>query len=165
MTSKINLKKRHQLETASDALKSYDLSWFLHLIGDLHQPLHCTSRVSATQPDGDSGADGVKLTSPANLHTFWDGVLGGGDAPLTALNGISNLPNPPASLANDLDVSHWIDESFNIAQQSPYKTPIGAGSGPFTLDLRYKKQARKLAAQRVALVGARLAEILNQELK
>ena len=28
-----------------DALKSYDLSWFLHLMGDVHQPLHCTARV------------------------------------------------------------------------------------------------------------------------
>jgi S1/P1 Nuclease len=28
-------------------LKSYDLSWLLHLVGDLHQPLHATTRVSA----------------------------------------------------------------------------------------------------------------------
>jgi len=29
-----------------DTLKSYDLSWLLHLVGDIHQPLHATTRVS-----------------------------------------------------------------------------------------------------------------------
>jgi hypothetical protein len=53
-----------------DKLKSYDLSWLLHLVGDLHQPLHSTTRVGATDLDGDDGGNGVKLTSPANLHTF-----------------------------------------------------------------------------------------------
>jgi len=65
-----------------DKLKSYDLSWLLHLIGDVHQPLRSTTRVSTTKPDGDDGGNGVKLTSPANLHTFWDDVLGGGNASL-----------------------------------------------------------------------------------
>jgi S1/P1 Nuclease len=30
-----------------EKLKSFDLSWLLHLVGDLHQPLHATTRVSA----------------------------------------------------------------------------------------------------------------------
>ena len=29
-----------------DALKSYDLVWLIHLIGDIHQPLHATTRVT-----------------------------------------------------------------------------------------------------------------------
>jgi S1/P1 Nuclease len=149
-----------------DALKSYDLSWFLHLIGDVHQPLHCVTRVSAAQPEGDDGGNGVKLTSPSNLHSYWDGVLGGGNAPSTALNAISTLPNAPATAANDLDVSHWIDESFETAKQTAYKKPpIGAGAGPFTLSQSYKTAARKLAEKRIALAGARLAKILNEELR
>lgn len=149
-----------------DALKSYDLSWFLHLIGDVHQPLHCTTRVSALQLEGDDGGNGVKLISPANLHSYWDGVLGGGNAPSTALNAISTLPNAPASAANDLDVSHWINESFEAAKLTVYKKPpIGAGAGPFTLTQTYKTTARKLAEKRIALAGARLAKILNEELK
>jgi S1/P1 nuclease len=77
----------------SDELKSYDLSWLLHLMGDAHQPLHCATRVSATKPDGDDGGNAVKLTTPgpANLHSFWDDVLGIGSAPSTALKAISNL--------------------------------------------------------------------------
>jgi S1/P1 Nuclease len=153
---------------APDPLKSYDLSWLLHLIGDVHQPLHCTMRVSATQSEGDDGGNGVKLTSPgpANLHSFWDAVLGGGNAPSTALNAIATLPTPPASVVNDLDVSHWIDDSFTAAQQTAYKLPpIGAGAGPFTVTQAYKTAARKLAQKQVALAGARLAKILNEELR
>jgi S1/P1 Nuclease len=149
-----------------EKLKSYDLSWLLHLIGDLHQPLHATTRVRAADPDGDDGGNGVKLTSPANLHTFWDGVLGGGDAPSTALNAILTLPNAPANAVNDLNVDHWINESFDAAKQTTYKSPpIGAGAGPFTLTLAYKTTARNLAEKRIALAGARLAKILNEELK
>jgi len=67
-----------------------------------YQPLHSTTRVSATDLDGDDGGNGVKLTSPANLHTFWDGLLGGGDAPSTALNAILTLQDAPESAVNDL---------------------------------------------------------------
>ena len=152
--------------SSPDELKSYDLSWLLHLIGDVHQPLHCTTRVSASMPEGDDGGNGVKLTSPSNLHSYWDGVLGGGNAPSTALNAISTLPNAPSAAANDLDVRHWIDESFEAAKQTVYKKPpIGAGAGPFTLSQAYKTAARKLAEKRIALAGARLAKILNEELR
>jgi S1/P1 Nuclease len=149
-----------------DKLKSYDLSWLLHLVGDLHQPLHSTTRVSATDLDGDDGGNGVKLTSPANLHTFWDGVLGGGDAPWTALNAIVALQDAPKSAANDLNVSDWIKESFDAAEHTAYKSPpIGAGAGPFTLTMAYGTAARNLAQKRIALAGARLAKLLNEELR
>jgi len=35
---------------SSDDRKSYDLVWLLHLLGDVHQPLHCVTRVSADHP-------------------------------------------------------------------------------------------------------------------
>ncbi|MCI0338239.1 MAG: S1/P1 nuclease [Acidobacteria bacterium] len=164
--TQINAFRAVLASNSPDALKSYDLSWFLHLIGDVHQPLHCTTRVGATQPKGDDGGNGAKLTtSPGNLHSFWDGVIGKGNTPSTALNAISTLPNAPASAANDLDVGHWINESFEAAKQTVYKSPIGAGAGPFTLNQAYKTTARKLAEKRIALAGARLAKILNEELR
>ena len=92
-------------------------------------------------------------------------MLGNESSPLTALNAISALPSPPASAADDLDVSHWLEECFEAAQQTVYKPPIGAGEGPFTLTPAYKTAALKLAQQKVALAGARLAKILNEELR
>ena len=85
--------------------------------------------------------------------------------PSAASLAISTLPAPSASAANDLDVSHWMDECFKDAQQTVYKTPIGAGAGPFTLTPAYKTEALKLAQKRIAIAGARLAKILNEELR
>src|SRR5712691_10823722 len=58
-----------------DSLKSYDLVWLLHLVGDVHQPLHCTTRVSINDKEGDSGGNGVSLGS-GNLHAYWDDLPG-----------------------------------------------------------------------------------------
>jgi hypothetical protein len=61
-------------------LKSYDLVWLMHLVGDLHQPLHCTARFAKTQKQGDGG-NGAKVCATScrdSLHTFWD------DAPAEA---------------------------------------------------------------------------------
>src|SRR5262245_14511587 len=64
------------------------------------------------------------------------------------------------------DVQHWIDESFNEAKSTVYKNPpIGPGIGPFTLTQVYRTAARTLAEKRIALAGARLAKILNDELR
>jgi hypothetical protein len=149
-----------------DRLKAYDLSWLLHLVGDIHQPLHGVTRVSAASPEGDDGGNGTKLTAPANLHTFWDDVLGTGQEPAPAITAIANLPVVPPAMADDLDVLHWIEESINAAKTTAYQEPlIGNGNGPFTLTSAYEAEAKTLAQQRVALAGARLAKILNEELR
>ena len=41
--------------SSSDELKSYDLVWLLHIVGDIHQPLHASTRVSQPDPAGDAG--------------------------------------------------------------------------------------------------------------
>src|SRR5215469_6494495 len=62
-----------------DPVKSYDLVWLIHLVGDVHQPLHCSTRVSAANPKGDQGGNLVVIAGPAKeLHAFWDGALGEG---------------------------------------------------------------------------------------
>ncbi len=151
-----------------DALKSYDLSWLLHLVGDVHQPLHATARFGKAQRDGDAGGNLVNVCDPScgtRLHAFWDDILGTGDSPADALAVAKALPPAPAASANVGDASKWIDESFKAARQSVYVTPIGLGKGPFTITPKYRSDAVELARKRVALAGARLANILNNELK
>jgi hypothetical protein len=93
-------------------------------------------------------------------------VLGRGDSPVIARTAAVNLPAAPSNAANDLDTQHWIDESFNAAKGVGYQNPpIGPGTGPFTLSQTYRAAARTLAEKRIALAGARLAKILNDELK
>src|SRR5262249_9837412 len=54
---------RHALAatSGSDDLKSYDLSWLLHLVGDAHQPLHCATRVSRSEMEGDDGGNAERV--------------------------------------------------------------------------------------------------------
>ena len=153
-----------------DPLKSYDLVWLLHLIGDVHQPLHSATRVSAPDPQGDSGGNGVKLCgspckSKTALHAFWDDIPGTGKDPATAVNVGTKLPKANATLASDDKTADWIAESFDAAQKSVYVAPIGPGDGPFTLTPAYKTAARKVANARLSLAGIRLANVINNELK
>jgi hypothetical protein len=67
-------------------------------------------------------------------------------------------------LASKSDAADWVKESFD-AKSAVYRAPIAAGLGPFTITPAYKSAARTLAKQRVALAGARLANMSNTELK
>ena len=154
--------------SATDDLKSYDLAWLLHLTGDVHQPLHSAARYGKTQPDGDQGGNLVKLSPPPpknELHAFWDNLLGTSKLPGDAVIAGKKLKPANPALAGKLDVAVWVDESFQDAQHKVYKKPIGLGEGPFKITPAYQKAAFALAQQRVALAGARLANILNNELK
>ncbi|HEY1423847.1 MAG TPA: S1/P1 nuclease [Candidatus Acidoferrum sp.] len=151
---------------SDDGLKSYDLAWLLHLVGDVHQPLHASTRVSSTDPEGDAGGNLVKLDcAKCELHFFWDDLLGTQNDLKTVMKAARKLPKAEEGLAAKSDEKDWIVESFQEARDTVYAVPIGAGDGPFTLTARYKKNAGKLAKQRVALAGARLANLLNTELK
>jgi hypothetical protein len=158
---------RNVLTSSSpDELKSYDLVWLLHIVGDIHQPLHASTRVSQSDPDGDAGGNLVKLDcAKCELHFFWDDLLGTQNDLKTVVQGARKLPMPQGALVAKTDEKDWIAESFQEAQQVVYAPPVGPGNGPYTLTLEYKKSAGKLAKQRVALAGARLAKLLNDELK
>lgn len=153
---------------APDELKSYDLAWLLHLIGDLHQPLHCATRVSKFTPAGDNGGNDVLVIDGHNvrckLHSFWDNCLGQG-MPQDAIKFADKLPPAKASLAADKKANDWIKESFLLAQQKVYVYPIKWGYGPFYLTTDYRHNAVALAKLQVVLAGERLANILNNELK
>jgi S1/P1 Nuclease len=149
-------------------VKSYDLVWLLHLVGDVHQPLHSSTRVSSTDPAGDRGGNSVALCAAPcrhELHGFWDALPGTGSNPNTAVTYAKKLPAVDATLGNDLDAATWIKESFDDAQTIVYVAPIGAGDGPFTTTPAYRSAARTVAKERVALAGVRLANLLNAELK
>ena len=152
-----------------DALKSYDLVWLLHLVGDVHQPLHCVARFSQSSPHGDDGGNLVNVcTTPqqcGRLHAFWDGQLGTTNDPSIASQIAQSLAPANATLAANLNVSDWIEDGRSVAQSAIYRTPIGPGAGPFNLTPQYLSSAHLLARQRVALAGARLANILNNELR
>lgn len=58
--------------------QSYALRLLIHYLGDIHQPLHCLSRVDKDYPVGDKGGNDFKLPnhySADNLHSVWDAVV------------------------------------------------------------------------------------------
>jgi len=151
---------------SSDKLKSYDLVWLLHLVGDVHQPLHSSTRVGAAELEGDNGGNNVKLADPSKeLHAFWDGLPGDSSNVADAIAYGKTLAAADAVLAKKTDASDWIKESFDIAQTTVYSNPIGTGDGPFTITQEYKDKAKKIADERVELAGERLANLINNELK
>jgi len=163
--------------TQPDELKSYDLAWLLHLIGDIHQPLHATTRVTSSDLKGDAGGNSVKLSGDAssNLHSYWDD-LPGFDCSFCS-NKIrcveravalgKTLKAPGATYIHKINTATWIQESFQAARTDVYRPPIGTADGPYTIapSSLYETAAFSLAKRRIALAGARLAEVLNQELK
>jgi S1/P1 Nuclease len=155
-------------QNQTDDVRSYDLVWLIHLVGDIHQPLHATSRFSKKLPKGDSGGNDVKICTPTcggSLHAFWDDILGTSssvDAAITAARKLAVAPTTAAAMTNQ---RAWSQESFAIAKASVYVSPIGAGAGPFTITAAYRAKARSIAEKQVALAGARLAELINVELR
>jgi hypothetical protein len=153
------------------ALTAYDLPWLIHLTGDVHQPLHCTSRFTKQLPHGDQGGNLVFVTPGRNLHSFWDGLAGadtseefvnrfatGATAELVRAKG----PNPRLSR----DPKRWIDEAFALAQHDVYTFGPASGSreNPITLPENYEAEARQIARVQLAKSGFRLAAVLNAKL-
>ena len=57
--------------------KSFALRLLIHYLGDIHQPLHCASRVDDEYPEGDRGGNSfpLRVSGFRNLHMLWDSVL------------------------------------------------------------------------------------------
>jgi hypothetical protein len=173
--TQINTFRKVLASNRPDALKSYDLVWLLHMVGDVHQPLHGTARFIKVDKDGDDGGNDVKICNPTclpkppSLHSFWDGLPGSifevGPSVEPAVAYGEGLAAAPAAAANDLQTAAWINESLADAKKHVYTSPIGVGLGPFTITPTYKDAASRVAERRVALAGARLANVLNRELR
>jgi len=156
----------------SDDLKSYDLVWIEHLVGDVHQPLHDTSRFTRNHPDGDQGGNLVSICNTPGckdeLHAYWDNILGqeaDAEAAL-ALGGELDSGATPSG-AHVTDVHVWVREGFELAKKSVYQPPISddePNSRPGIPDKTYHDGAVKLAQSQVRLAGYRLAGLLNHAL-
>lgn len=153
---------------ASDNVKSYDLVWLLHLVGDVHQPLHSATRVSKSLRKGDVGGNlhciGTLDACPA-LHAFWDGAVGNTGDAAEAADFAGTLKAADPGAAKNPDVADWTQESFALAKDRVYVSPIRPGRGPSTMSSEYRTNAASLARDQISLAGARLAEIVNRNLK
>lgn len=164
------------------------LSWTEHLIGDLHQPLHCIMLYSEVHKQGDMGGNALAVRPrdvPINLHAYWDCLLGTGTSyteidflanTITALP--ANDPEKMPELKQHPSVDSWATESFELAKGIVYlngdlRTESWRAwqNGQLKkeevpeLPPGYEANARELACRRAALAGYRLATVLNQALR
>jgi hypothetical protein len=152
----------------------------IHFVGDIHQPLHCATRVDSTNPEGDRGGNLVSITvtgnngkpKKTNLHSYWDGGIGSfpPTGPNFAPPPLSQIPpavakaikgnpatNPALHLDDPTNFSSWADESFELAKTVTYPGITNGG----TPTAAYRAKALKVANRRVAWGGYRLAALLN----
>lgn len=159
---------------ASDDVRSYDLVWILHLVGDAHQPLHGVGRYTKQIPNGDAGGN-AELVIPATgetiaLHAYWDGLFGGYVSPYGAVfdaddkDGLASISTNEAA-ANLADPQVWVEESADLAKLYAYAPPVSPGRNAVLLTRDYETNARNIARSQAALGAARLANLLNNALK
>ena len=161
--------------TVPDPQKSFDLSWLEHLVGDIHQPLHATTRY--LKGVSDNGGNSVKLKggSQSELHAYWDDLpgtpAGSGSkqmddfaVAIAFANQAPALTKTQKQQIQDMAVSDWVKESFKMAKSDTYAPPIKTGTTAVSLTQTYKTRAMKDAHLRIAFAGARLAALIQANL-
>lgn len=136
-----------------------DLGIVMHLVGDLHQPMHCVDR--------DRGGN----TVPGNLHKFWDrgyrlglrcpsfddAVPGEGDIK----SFVAGMAQPSGNADQGTPMS-WAVETNKIARDCGYQ-PVHDGKLAPTEDDSVK--ARDVSQKQVVKAGKRLATLLKELFK
>ncbi len=135
----------------------------LHLVGDLHQPLHAAD-------NHDRGGNDVSVRTegapPQPLHMYWDVAV------------VAAQGGTPAAIAAALDRTYaarctgwmaggpadWALESFAVGRDVAYRLPAKS-DGPIVLDTAYQTRAAEAAGVQLAKAGCRLAMVLNQALR
>jgi hypothetical protein len=171
----------------SDAERAKALRYLIHLVGDLHQPLHSTA-------NNDQGGNCVPiqfLSDPkiANLHSVWDGMMMQSDLRAKGMT-VEQMadaldreyqPQSAAWTRHGTEFEKWLWEGHAIAQNVTYgglkpKIPVepyrewpdckeeAAKDGALHLHVNeeYQRKAVPVIEEQIAKAGYRLAELLNE---
>ncbi|HEY3934219.1 MAG TPA: S1/P1 nuclease [Gemmatimonadales bacterium] len=143
-----------------DSARGIALRWVVHLVGDLHQPLHAGER-------GDRGGNDVKVTfqgKPTNLHSIWDSglLLAWGQSDEEIEQSIENEiahRNDIAAISGG-SVVQWAMESHDIARDMVYRDLPQS----LVIDQHYADLARPIIRDRLLRAGVRLGALLERTL-
>jgi len=155
--------------TTSRSEKAIALCWLIHLVGDIHQPLHTVSLFSDQFPKGDRGGNSfwIKSKGTVKLHAYWDGLIGRSTSIQSVLNEVTLIKAAQKmdNLTTDLNPVSWSKESFKLAREKVYLNGQLNGSvdkeKAQQVPENYGKESKKVGEQQVALAGYRLAGILS----
>ncbi len=130
------------------------LRFLIHLIGDLHQPLH-------TGNGEDRGGNDVKLKwfwQNSNLHRVWDsGIIDGEQLSYSEwVNEINFATNTEITAWQHTSTEEWAYESMTYRQQI-YNLPDNK-----SINYRYVYDNIDVVRHRLLQAGIRLAGVLNK---
>jgi hypothetical protein len=165
----------------SDADKAKAICWMLHLIGDVHQPLHCATLYSANFPEespfvkGDKGGNLFYLDEKSGkehfrkeLHAYWDDLLGKSMS-LSHINQYARhlaAVHPRKEVKKELaepSTRAWARTSHTLAVEHAYLNGnLGLYHDPGE---EYFYASQRLAERQIALAGYRLADMLVECVK
>lgn len=131
------------------------LRLLVHMVGDIHQPMH-------TGHQEDKGGNDIKLSwfgKSSNLHSIWDSeLIEGQQLSYTEYTKAINFCTPSQKAKWQKDpLSKWVIESYDIAQ----KLYAGVNIGD-KLSYRYIYDHIDTVNQQLLKGGVRLAGVLNQ---
>jgi hypothetical protein len=152
------------------------LKWVVHLVGDIHQPLHAANR-------GDRGGNSVHASffgqreyapgKTINLHGVWDVEIvqrllsdRGGESAIVS----APITDRARKAWEKGSISGWIEESHRIARDTVYPLlPVAASCSDKILDVvaidqPYYARAAPLIEIQIRKAGVRLARVLNEAL-
>lgn len=143
------------------------LAFLVHIVGDLHQPLHSTSMFNNDQPGGNIGGNAFPLEGEwRNLHQLWDDGCGFLSSyndinpygkPKKALTKedikrikklakslIKEFPKKKISGVDNLDPDFWALESHKLAIQFGYKGVVGKNDRGRNIFIQQKTKPSEL---------------------
>ena len=139
------------------------LKFLLHLVGDVHQPLHAAD-------DHDAGGNKKQVIvdgfTANNLHHFWDIEFveqPGTDPAETAARLVAGISDEQRQTWAQGTAADWAMESFALARDRAYGMLPAAGSdGVYALPRAYVDSATRDVASQLSKAGTRLALLLNR---
>lgn len=151
-----NVIKTIQNKKTSSKEMYLSLKVLIHLVGDIHQPLHCGF-------DKDKGGEKVKLRfffKTTNLHQVWDAEVleYQGITAEDCLRISSNFTKRDINTYKKTDVLKWMEESRALLS---YAYDFKGNK----LGDEYVDKVSPIIKMQLIKAGIRLAEILNQTFK
>src|SRR4051812_34334500 len=146
----------NECKTASPGERAWALVWVLHLVGDLHQPLHdCSRALPNDHTKSDHGGNGVAYEG-MKLHAFWDhlpdhSAQNNPSAYAGSLVAYLKKMKKKArdefnAKANDLQPEHWVREGHDLMTKIGYPSDAKFAN--------YDVEAHRIADGQILLAGA-----------
>lgn len=148
--------------TSSLSEKKLAVRILLHVIADVHQPLHTTAYYSKKYPKGDKGGN-LWHIKHGNLHRYWDGGAGflKGFSRFD-LNKLSNKKDKVylschEKLSAELKPEEWIKQSHQIAMDFAYFPSRNRKKW-----LEYQTKAQSYSKQQILKAAIDMAATFDQ---